>query len=236
VPPTIALSFSHFDAAAVNPSPNLRYKLYENPRMRLFRRPDARTPAHTAEDETRLLERFRSGDRAAFDTLYARYAGPVLTFALHLTGCRADAEDLLQETFLAAYRGAAGYRGDSRLHTWLIAIALRRFRDGSRRPRPPLLPLFEETDTPDGASPVERTAVTAVLFRQSVDALDTNLREAFLLVVVEGLTHGEAADVLGAPVGTVKWRVAEANRRLRAALEATEERQHETQALPEVQT
>jgi RNA polymerase sigma-70 factor (ECF subfamily) len=205
--------------------------------MTLFRRNGAiknGTAPQTYDEDIRLLEQFCQGDRAAFDRIYSRYAGKVLTFALHLTGCRTDAEDLLQETFLAAYRGAESYRGDSELPTWLMAIALRRFRDGNRRFRPALLPLFEETDMPDCTTSVEQTAVAAVLFRQAVDALGTDLREAFLLVVVEGLAHHEAAVVLDAPVGTIKWRVAEAKKRLRVVLEATEERQNESETLPKV--
>lgn len=205
--------------------------------MRLFRRNGAMkngSVPRTDAKEARLLERFRLGDREAFDVLYSRYAGKVLTFTLHLSGCRTDAEDLLQETFLAAYRGAESYRGDCELSTWLMAIALRRFRDGNRRFRPALLPLFEETDRSDCTNPVEQKAVDAIIFRQAVDTLGADLREAFLLVVVEGLAHHEAAVVLEAPVGTVKWRVAEAKRRLRAVLEATEERQNVSETLPKI--
>jgi RNA polymerase sigma-70 factor, ECF subfamily len=200
------------------------YKLYENLPMRIFRPANNSRSANTREEPDRvLLERFRRQDRAAFDTLFARYGGAVLTFAQYLTGCRSDAEDLMQETFLAAYRGAEGYKGGSLLLTWLLGITLRRFRDSNRRPRPALLPLFEETDTTDGVSTMEQEAITAIVFRQAVDALDTPLREAFLLVTVQGLTHTEAAEILEAPVGTVKWRVAEAAKRLRAAWNATEE-------------
>lgn len=174
----------------------------------------------TDSDDADLLTRFRARDRTAFNILYDRYAGRVLAFVLPLTQSRSDAEDLTQETFLAAFQSADSYRGGSRLLTWLFAIALRRWRDGKRRPRLMASPLLEEADYHSGSlsSPVEAAAVATIAFRQAVGRLDERLRIAFLLVVSQGLTHREAAEVLRTPVGTVKWRVAEATKRLRAML------------------
>jgi RNA polymerase sigma-70 factor, ECF subfamily len=187
---------------------------YKHGEISLMTNPDADA------DDAALLARFRARDRTAFDTLYDRYAGRVLAFALPLTQSHADAEDLTQETFVAAFQGADTYRGGSRLLTWLFAIALRRWRDGKRRPRLTASPLLEESDQRSDCpgSSVEATAVATVVFRQAVGRLDEPLRVAFLLVVSQGLTHCEAAEVLRTPVGTVKWRVAEATKRLRAAL------------------
>jgi RNA polymerase sigma-70 factor, ECF subfamily len=180
--------------------------------------PRAESPA---PDDAELLRRFRHKERAAFDLLYDRYAGRVLAFAVQLTGSRADGEDLTQETFLAAFRSAGSFRGDARLLTWLLAIAVRRHRDARRRPRLFQAELREGTDAPDrpaGASSVESAALSSVAFRDAVGGLDENLREVFLLVAAQGLTQAEAATVLGIPLGTVKWRAAEATKRLRAAL------------------
>ncbi len=174
------------------------------------------------KEDRKLLDAVRDGDRAAFDKLFGRYAPRVLAFALHLThGCRADAEDLTQETFVAAFHGAEGFRGGARLLTWLLGIAVRRHRDAGRKERPTLV-LLREDDPAPGRS-VEDGAVEGVAFRRALATLDAPLREAFLLVAAQGLTHREAAEVLGAPVGTVKWRVAEATKRLRARLSEGEE-------------
>jgi RNA polymerase sigma factor, sigma-70 family len=168
-------------------------------------------------DDRRLLAAFRGGDRAAFDALFARYAPRVLAFALHLTGgSRAEAEDLTQETFVAAFRGASAFRGGSRLLTWLLGIAVRRHRDAGRRTCPPTATLTD--GDADSRPAVADVATDAVAFRDALATLDSPLRDAFLLVAAQGLTHREAAEVLGAPLGTVKWRVAEATKRLRAAL------------------
>lgn len=171
-----------------------------------------------ATDDTELLHRFRLRDREAFDLLYDRFAGRVLAFALHLTGSRADAEDLTQETFLAAFRAADAFRGESRLLTWLLSIAVRRHRDGQRKQRLFSSSLRDEQDRASSGASVESAAVSSVAFRQAVAALDPNLRAVFLLVAAQGLTLQEAAEVLEIPVGTAKWRAAEATKRLRVAL------------------
>lgn len=181
-----------------------------------------RYPERPPTDEQELLDRFRQRDRDAFDALFARYAGPVLTFALRLTGSRADAEDLLQETFVAAYQGASGYRGQARTLTYLLAILIRRHRDGRRRARVTSVGFSDETDTPAPSSSVEGAVVASVVFRSALDTLPAPLRETFLLVAAQGLSHTEAAAALGVPVGTVKSRVAAATKRLRAALSEEE--------------
>ena len=167
------------------------------------------------ENESPIISAFQQGDRPAFDTLFARYAPRVLAFALRLTnGRRADAEDLTQETFVAAYRGAERFRGAARPLTWLLSIAVRRHRDSNRRGQIASVPLQEY----DGSPGVENAAIASVALRDALETLDDSFKTAFLLVAVQGLTHAEAAAVLKAPVGTVKWRVAEATKRLRRAL------------------
>ncbi len=172
-------------------------------------------------NERRLLNRFRQRDKEAFDVLFARHGEAVLAFARRLTGSCADAEDLTQETFLAAYQGAERFGGRARLSTYLIAIAVRRWRDRQRRPRHETLTLLDEHDTPSPHpkdAPTESQALTGIIYRAALAQLDDPLKEAFLLVAAEGLTHKEAAQVLQIPLGTLKWRVAEAMRRLRLAL------------------
>ena len=187
--------------------------------------------------DPKLLARFRTGDKTAFDALYQRYAGGVFAFARRLTQTKEEAEDLTQETFVAAFRSAEGFRGNARMLTWLLGIASRRWRDNRRTPRPQTYALQDgdtETATTHYA-PVEQAALATVSLEGALAQLDVPLREAFLLVAAHGLTHKEAAHILNAPVGTVKWRVAEAGRRLRVLLsdepdQKTEQTQPETPA------
>ena len=188
------------------------------------------------KNDARLLNDFRNRERPAFDALYARHAGSLIGFALRLTGgCREDAEDLVQETFVAAFKNPSGFRGGSRVLTYLSGILLCRHRDARRRVLPVVVRLFEESDQhpglPDGpASRLEARAVAGVVFEQALAKLDEPLRIAFLLVAAQGMTHKEAAALLEAPVGTIKWRVAEAARRMRATLM---EMENEEPSLPQ---
>lgn len=152
---------------------------------------------------------------AEFDALFSQYAGRVLAFARRLTGSVAEAEDLTQDTFVAAWHGRAAFGGRAKMLTWLLGIAVRRHRDARRAPRLETIPECPELAGEGFAEQsLERLALES-----SLAELDENLRAAWLLVASQGLTHKEAADVLARPVGTVKWQVATASRRLRAALE-----------------
>ena len=173
-------------------------------------------------EEQRLVAAARAGDRPAFDTLYQQYAGRVLAFARQLSGCRAEAEDLTQEAFVAAFRGLNRFRGQSALLTWLLGIVLRRWRDGRRRP-----PLLLSPASPEGGD-ISGPTVTRVILQDALAALPEPQRVAFLLVAAQGLTHREAAAALGEPLGTVKWRVADAARRLRVLLQDSDKEQKES--------
>lgn len=187
-----------------------------------------KSPALT--DEAKLIARFRRGDTDAFNTLFDRYGERVLRFCIQLTGCRADAEDLTQETFLATLDARERFAGQSRFLTYLLAIAVRRNRDNRRKKQVATVTLWEEQDTLSPSAPFLPTSpdvatgvLSQIAYKQALGALDAPLREAFLLVSVEGLLHREAAAVLGIPLGTAKWRVAEATRRLRSTLENHDE-------------
>ncbi len=130
-------------------------------------------------------------------------------------GCYADAEDLTQEALIAAFQSRPRFAGRAKLATFLHAVALNCWRKRLRSAPPQALPLLE-TDTAPG------NAISAHLTRLSLDAAVAQLseaqREAFVLVKAEGLTHKEAAAVLGVPQGTVQSRVHEAILRLRTLL------------------
>ena len=164
----------------------------------------------------------KRGEADEFASLYRRHGRDVLGMLLHLThGDRAEAEDLTQETFLAAFRGRRGFVGRASVRAWLIGIAVRRWRDARRRPRfaPTLL---SDDDGPALPSP-ESGVVAGDCLGRALARLPENQQTALLLVLGQGLTYREAADALGEPVGTIKWRVSEATGKLRAYLTEDEE-------------
>ena len=172
--------------------------------------------------ERKWLAAFRAGDKNAFDTLFHEYAGRVLAFSCQLTGHKAEAEDLTQDVFLAAFRGAERFRGQSRPLTWLLSIAVCRWRDQQRSPQADSVSFDESLSAPFGASSLADQTLASLSLRDALQGLNPAFREAFLLVAAQGLTHREAAEVLERPLGTVKWQVAEATKRLRCALQSQE--------------
>ena len=171
-------------------------------------------PLNLAQEET-LIEAFRRKDRAAFDRLYDTCHRPLLSFCIRLTGSREAGEDLLQETFVAAFHSAPSFRPGARVLPWLLGIAVRKSRDLRRKKAPETLPHFDDTEAGEA---VESQIVERLAYEAALQTLSEKHRTAFLLVVAGQLTHAEAARILHCPVGTVKWRVADAMRRLRAAL------------------
>ena len=173
--------------------------------------PIPQTPKAEAVDPAPL----RRGDHALFNRLYAQLAPRVFGYLLRRMPSRADAEDVLQETFLAAYSGRAHFRGASQPLAWLLGIARRRCAERLRQPEGVALQESDADCSPDLAARV----VAALTLADAVEALPPTLRDALELVVVQGLTYREASALVGAPVGTLKWRVHEATRLLRLRLE-----------------
>jgi RNA polymerase sigma-70 factor (ECF subfamily) len=159
---------------------------------------------------------------ARFDAVYDAHADWLFRLCLRLCGyCHAEAEDLAQEVLVAVFRSLPMFAGRARLTTWIYAVTIRTWRKHLSRRPPETLSLagVEEGRAPTTSrdDPLTRISVEAAL-----TALPDSLREAFVLVKAEGLTHKEAAHLLGVPIGTVQSRVHEAARRLRLALSEEE--------------
>jgi len=163
-----------------------------------------------------------SGDMGAMRALYDRHAASLFRYALCRTGSREAAEDVIQETMLAAWQGAAGYRGEAGVRTWLFGICRNKLAEQARRTGGVRTPVPAETlaapATPDAGDSVERQAQGAVDFWRAFGRLSQEHREVILLVFHYGFTLRETADMLGVPLGTVKSRTHNARRRLEAAL------------------
>ncbi len=164
----------------------------------------------------------RQGDRRAFAHLVRAHQSRVRLQLRRLTqGDAALADDLAQETFVQAWLHLNDFRGDARLATWLHRIALTRFLQHVRRPRLPLEWREPDTETADG--PAHDPRAVEGLGRDVERALQA-LSEIQRLAVVHcfhlDLTHAEAAQVLGLPLGTLKSHLDRAKIRLRELLDA----------------
>ena len=167
-----------------------------------------------------LLRRIATGDQDAIEELYRRHSRLLLGQLRFMVDEPALAEEVLQDTMLAVWRGARTFRGGSRVRTWLLGIARRQARDRMRRRRP--MPMAD-SELAERASPnpgPEAVAVERAEGRRMVAALDTLTpahREVLGLVFGADLSLAEVARVLEVPLGTVKSRLHAA----RAALSRT---------------
>ena len=179
-------------------------------------------PAGHAEERA-LIERCRRGDLGAFEELYRAHAGRLYSVALRLLGNTADAEDVLQEIFLAAHRKLDTFRGESALGTWLYRLAtnlcLDHLRSKAGRSNQMTDALDDEVGLFDaGTSSLAEQTVTKMDLERALARLPEGCRAAFVLHDVEGLEHREVAEILGIAEGTSKSQVHKARLKLRALL------------------
>ncbi|MFD4902196.1 RNA polymerase sigma factor [Streptomyces sp. NPDC058411] len=169
-----------------------------------------------------MRARIRAGDREAFAALYEEYARAVYNHAYRLTGDWSTAEEVLSETFLAAWRTrqAIEPEGDS-LRPWLLGIATNKARNANRgrgrrlaflarRPAPE--PVADIADATAGRVDDARRLAAV---QRALGGLRRQEREVLVLCVWSGLDYAEAAEALGVPVGTVRSRLSRARTRLR---------------------
>jgi RNA polymerase sigma-70 factor (ECF subfamily) len=171
----------------------------------------------------RWVERARNGDHDAFASLVDAYHARVWRFLLKWVKNRDDAEELTQETFLAAWRALPTFRAGSQFSTWLLGIALNLARNHhnrtvKKRSRDVELDDTIYMETPSGYevepdSRLERLQAMETLQR-AIDKLPEDMRQVLIMVRLEGMQLEEVAQVLGIPSGTVKSRLSRAKARL----------------------
>lgn len=204
----------------------------------------AEAPAHvhftSADDacdrmsDAELASATRQGDPRAFRAIMTRSNPRLYKIARSIVRDDSEAEDVVQESYLRAFAGLAGFRGDSRLTTWLTRIVINEARGRLRRRRPRVGVEVLETaqargelaTTPPLAlleTPEQQTARTQArrLIEAAIAELPVDFRLVFLLRDIEHCTVEETAAALGIPAQTVKTRLFRARRRLRNALCAT---------------
>lgn len=159
---------------------------------------------------TRDLLLAQDGDSTAFSRFMAEADGDVRRFCSWFTRPGHEIDDLVQETFLRAYRGMNSFSGRSSARSWLITIARRVCLDHASRRQRDAAVTEEWANAVSLASDIG-TAVSGALL---IDELSDDFRDAFVLVRILGHSYDEAAVILGCPRGTVQSRVA----RARAAL------------------
>ena len=188
--------------------------------------------------EEALLKAFRNGDAAAFDGLIEMYSAKLYKVAYALLGSRQDAEEVVQDTFLRAYRALSAFRGDSSLETWLhritVNLARNKFQWNHRRGGGLNVSLTTSDDDGESGTETEqdvpdlRMEPDLVLeqdeiganIMKALDSLPDNLRETMLLRHVDDMPYEQIARKLDCKVGTVKSRLSRGREMLRVQLAA----------------
>jgi RNA polymerase sigma-70 factor (ECF subfamily) len=170
-----------------------------------------------------LAKRCRDGDANAFEELYRQHAGRLYNLTFRMAGSAQEAEDLLQEVFLHAYRKLGSFRGDSSLGTWLYRLGMNQCLDylrGRQAKMSQATDSLDEDGAAELASPAPATpiAVNRMDLERAIGRLPAGCRAAFLLHDVEGFEHHEVAKILGVSEGTSKSQVHKARMKLRGML------------------
>ena len=180
-------------------------------------------------DEVSLLAACRNGDTGAFEQLVLCYQRGLYNVAFRISGNEADAADIVQETFLAAWRKIKEFRGEAKLSTWLTSITVNQARtrwqqNRQKRGREESLdeaaeekqgaPLQIASEQPSALELLERSVLRELLER-CIKALDQGFREVLVLRDMREMPYDEVGQVLGLREGTVKSRLFRAREAVR---------------------
>ena len=170
-----------------------------------------------------LAARCRAGDADAFEELYRQHARRLYSLAVRMVGSPQEAEDVLQEVFLQAYRKLPGFRGDSTLATWLYRLTMNHCLDHLRARQTKMSRVTDSLDDegaiePSAPAPAVPTAVSRLDLERAIELLPAGSKAAFLLHDVEGFEHREIAAILGVSEGTSKSQLHKARMKLRLLL------------------
>jgi RNA polymerase sigma factor CnrH len=173
-----------------------------------------------------LIQALQAGDDSALNELINRHREPLFHFVYRFVRDETVARDVVQETFVRAYFGAAKFKPRAAVKTWLYAIALNLSRDQTRRlmkrgeavslnTGAAAKPAVEVADGAPLASDAAGTQDEFALLQRGIDQLPQHLREALVVFSLEGKSQREAADILGTTPKTVELRVYHAKQKLR---------------------
>jgi RNA polymerase sigma-70 factor (ECF subfamily) len=176
-------------------------------------------PTGTDTGDLSLVRRVQKGDKAAFDALVLKYQHKVLKLVQRYVRDPSEAEDVVQDAFIKAYRALPAFRGDSAFYTWLYRIAINTAKNAlvSAARRPMSFDLdaqdaagadfqarLKDTDTPERLLLTEEIRSTV---NRAIDSLPEDLKTAIVLRELEGLSYEEIARTMECPVGTVRSRI-----------------------------
>ena len=185
----------------------------------------------TDQEDQRLLQLVKKGNKKAFDTLVLKYQQRVIQLVSRYVHNPSDALDITQEAFIKAYRAIPNFRGDSAFYTWLYRIAVntaknhlvsKARRSANKEVEPELAEQFEVDSLlkdPDSPEHLVLTEEIRQIIVKALDKLPQELKQAITLRELEGLNYQEIAEKMDCPVGTVRSRIFRAREAIDKAIE-----------------
>ncbi|MFH1009426.1 MAG: sigma-70 family RNA polymerase sigma factor [Candidatus Latescibacterota bacterium] len=175
-----------------------------------------------------LLQDTIKGDLRAFDIIVRRYRDRLLNFAFRYLGDATTAEDVVQETFLRAFRKKEEYRATARFSTWLFTVAGNLAKNELRRRKRWRFTSLgwnedaeQHIEIPDDRPQPDTLAETEIAteaIQEAIESLPPSHRQAVILSDIQGLAYEEIAQIVGCPLGTVKSRINRGRLRLQKKL------------------
>jgi RNA polymerase sigma factor (sigma-70 family) len=166
-----------------------------------------------------IIEKCRRGDREAHYQLYKLYSRTMYNVGYRIVNNEEEAEDVLQEAFISAFRSLDHYRGDATFGSWLKRIVVNKAINVLKRRRLERLPEDENFDVPEQTDVADEFPFTVEQVRAAIAMLPDGYRSVLSLYLLEGYDHSEIAEILGISESTSKSQFNRSKKKLREILE-----------------
>lgn len=183
---------------------------------------DNHSKSMTDQADEILARRAAAGDRKAFSALLERHYGLIYRVGVRMLGNGAEAEDLAQDVCVGLVTRLASYSGQSRFTTWLYRVVVNAARDAMRRNDTRRRNEQEFVEQDGLGHRQSGSGEDSIWLQQVLGRLSEELRATVILVLAEGLRHGEAGKILGVSEATVSWRLHQVRKQLRSQKAQTE--------------
>ena len=188
------------------------------------------------EFDSELVQRAKNGDKTAFDMLVRKYQHRIAAVVSRFVRDYAECQDVVQDSFIRAYKSLSGFRGDSQFYTWMYRIAVNTAKNhlSSKKRRPSFDVELDDAENIEGGIYIQNNDTPehellrdeiAQVVSKALEQLPDDIRQAITLREMEGLSYEEIADVMNTPVGTVRSRIFRAREAIDARLRPLYEHQ-----------
>lgn len=158
-------------------------------------------------EDNELIQRCKEGNLEAFEMLVEKYRNQAVNIAYSLLGCRADGEDVAQESFIKIYRSIGGFKEQSKFSTWLYRIVVNTAYDFLRRKKQPLVSLDDIEYVPSVLPKDTELQGSKELINEALASVPFEYRSVLILREIEGLSYKEISEALKISIGTVESRI-----------------------------